>query len=144
MFEEFKKFALRGNVLDMAIGVIIGAAFSKIITSVVNNVIMPPLGLIFGKIDFSNLFINLGDKPVATLKAAQDANIPVIAYGLFLNAVIDFLIVAFVLFLMVHYINKLYPPAPAPVVRQCPFCKMDIPDDATRCPHCTSDLTGVE
>ena len=89
MFEEFKKFALRGNVLDMAIGVVIGAAFGKIITALVSNIIMPPLGILFGKIDFTNLFINLGDKPVATLKAAQEANVPVIAYGLFLNAVID-------------------------------------------------------
>jgi large conductance mechanosensitive channel len=88
MFDEFKKFVLRGNVMDMAIGVIIGAAFGKIVTSLVNNIIMPPLGILFGKVDFSNLFINLGDKPVTTLKAAQEANVPVIAYGMFINALL--------------------------------------------------------
>ena len=140
MFEEFKKFALRGNVLDMAIGVVIGAAFGKIITALVSNIIMPPLGILFGKIDFTNLFINLGDKPVATLKAAQEANVPVIAYGLFLNAVIDFLIVAFVLFLIINRVNKLFPAPAAPVKRLCPYCQTEIPDTATRCPHCTSQL----
>jgi large conductance mechanosensitive channel len=143
MLEEFKKFALRGNVLDMAIGVIIGAAFGKIITALVNNIIMPPLGIIFGKIDFSNLFINLGDKPVTTLKAAQEANVPVIAYGLFLNAVIDFLIVAFVLFIIINRVNKLFPAPADPVKRLCPYCQTEIPEAATRCPHCTSQLEPV-
>lgn len=140
MWEEFKKFALRGNVLDMAVGVIIGAAFSKIITSLVNNIIMPPLGILFGKIDFTNMFINLGDKPVATLKAAQEANVPVIAYGLFLNAVIDFLIVAIVIFLAIRQVNKMFPAPADPVKRLCPYCQTEIPEAATRCPHCTSQL----
>lgn len=144
MLDEFKKFALRGNVLDMAVGVIIGAAFGKIITSLVNNVIMPPLGIFFGKIDFSNLFINLGDKPVTTLKAAQEANVPVIAYGLFINSIIDFLVVAVVLFMIIYRINKLFPAPADPVKRLCPYCQTEIPEAATRCPHCTSQLEPVQ
>ena len=141
MMEEFKKFIMRGNVLDMAIGIIIGAAFGKIVTSFVNDILMPPLGLLLGKVDFSNLFINLSSTPAATLAEAKDAGLPVIAYGAFLNSVVDFLIVAFAIFMLIRQVNKLMPKkeeAPAPHL--CPFCKTEIPEEATRCPHCTSEL----
>ena len=141
MVEEFKKFIMRGNVMDMAVGIIIGAAFGKIVTSFVNDILMPPLGLILGKVDFSNLFINLSSTQVTTLAEAKDAGIPVIAYGAFLNTLVDFLIVAFAIFLVIKQVNRLMPAkeeAPAP--RLCPYCKQEIADDATRCPHCTSEL----
>ena len=142
MIEEFKKFIMRGNVLDMAVGIIIGAAFGKIVTSFVNDVLMPPIGLILGQVDFSNLFINLSGKPVATLAEAKAAGLPVIAYGSFLNAVIDFLIVAFAIFLMIKQVNRLVPQKEEPEKEPhlCPYCKTEIPEDATKCPHCTSDL----
>ncbi len=139
--EDFKKFAMRGNVIDMAVGVIIGGAFGKIVSSVVSDIIMPPIGMAMGKIDFSNLFISLNGQEYATLEAAKKAGAPVLAYGSFINAVIDFIILAFVIFLMIRQINKLTPePAPAPEPRLCPYCKSPIADDATRCPHCTSQL----
>ena len=141
--DEFKKFAMRGNDMDMAVGVVIGAAFSKIVSSFVENVMMPPIGLLMGKIDFSNLFINLSDKEVATLAEAKAANVPVLAYGMFINSVIDFLIVAFAVFVVVQQMNRLRrepEPAPAPEPRKCPFCQMVNDDAATRCPHCTSSL----
>ncbi len=143
MVEEFKKFIMRGNVLDMAIGIIIGAAFGKIVTSFVNDVLMPPLGLILGQVDFSNLFINLSSTPVKTLAEAKAAGIPVIAYGSFINAIIDFLIVAFAIFMLIKQVNRVLPKKdeePAAEPRLCPFCKTEIPVDATKCPHCTSDL----
>jgi len=143
LLKEFKEFALRGNVVDMAVGVIIGAAFGKIVSSLVTNILMPPIGLAMGGIDFSNLFINLGDIPVTTLAEAEAANVPVIAYGVFLNSVIDFLIVAFVIFLMLKQINRMAPKkeeAPAEEPRLCPYCREKIADDATRCPHCTAEL----
>ena len=140
MFEEFKKFAMRGNVVDMAVGVIIGGAFGKIVTSLVNNIIMPPIGKVFGGTDFSGLFINLGDKPVATLAEAEKLKVPVIAYGAFINAVVDFLIIAFCLYLIISAVNRLNPPPAAVEKRKCPFCKSEIDDEATRCPHCTSEL----
>ena len=142
MIEEFKKFIMRGNVLDMAVGIIIGAAFGKIVTSFVNDVLMPPIGLILGQVDFSNLFINLSGKPVATLAEAKAAGLPVIAYGSFLNAVIDFLIVAFAIFMMIKQFNRLVPQKEEPEKEPhlCPYCKTEIPEDATKCPHCTSDL----
>lgn len=137
LFSEFKDFAMRGNVVDMAVGVIIGGAFGKIISSLVENVIMPPIGMFLGGVDFSNLFINLGDVPVATLAEAKEMNVPVIAYGQFFNSILDFLIIAFVIFLCIRQINKMHPkPVEAPK-RVCPFCKETIADDATRCPHCT-------
>lgn len=140
LMKEFKDFAARGNVMDMAVGVIIGGAFGKIVSSLVDNVIMPPIGMIMGGIDFSNLFINLGNTPVETLAEAKELNVPVIAYGQFLNTVIDFLIIAFVIFLMIRQMNRMFPkPAEAPK-RACPFCKETIADDATRCPHCTAVL----
>ena len=141
MIEEFKKFIMRGNVLDMAIGIIIGAAFGKIVSSFVSDILMPPLGLLIGRIDFSNLFLNLSSTPVATLAEARAAGLPVIAYGSFLNAVIDFLIVSFAIFMLIRQVNRLMPAKPEPKpARLCPYCKMEIPEDATRCPHCTSDL----
>lgn len=144
-FKEFKAFAMRGNVIDLAVGVVIGAAFGKIVSSMVNNIIMPPLGLLLGGIDFSNFFINLSSTPVATLQEAQAANIPVIAYGLFLNSVLEFLIIAFAVFLVVKQVNRLMPaPPPKPEPRLCPYCRQEIADDATRCPHCTSALEAAE
>lgn len=139
--EDFKKFAMRGNVMDMAVGVIIGGAFGKIVTSVVNDIVMPPVGMLLGNVDFSNLFISLNGKEYATLEAAKKAGAPVLAYGSFMNTVIDFLILAFIIFMMIRQINKLTPEsAPKPEPRVCPYCKSEIADDATRCPHCTSHL----
>lgn len=144
-FNEFKSFAMRGNVIDMAVGVVIGAAFGKIVSSLVSNVIMPPLGLILGGIDFSNFFINLGKTPVKTLQEAQAANVPVLAYGAFLNTVIEFLIISFAIFIVVKQINRFMPkPEVAPDPRLCPYCKQPVADDATRCPHCTSMLEAPE
>ena len=140
-YDDFKKFAMRGNVVDLAVGVIIGGAFGKIVSSLVSNVVMPPLGMLIGKVDFTNLFISLNGQDYATLEAAKKAGAPVIAYGSFLNAVLDFVILAFVVFCMIRQINKLTPEKPpAPDPRKCPYCKSAIADDATRCPHCTSQL----
>ena len=142
MLKEFKEFAMRGNVLDMAIGIIIGAAFGKIITSLVGDILMPPLGLILGKVDFSSLFLNISGKTFATLAEAKAAGAPTINYGLFLNTVIDFIIVAFAIFLLVRQINRWSKPAPAtaPTTKDCPFCCSAIPIKATRCPNCTSEV----
>ncbi len=142
MFKEFKEFALRGNVVDMAVGIIIGAAFGKIVSSLVDDVIMPPIGLLLGKVNFANLYINLSSATYATLEEATKAGAPVIRYGVFVNAVINFLIVAFVLFLLIKQMNRLRKPAPAaaPTTKDCPFCATGIPIGAKRCPHCTSDL----
>ena len=143
MIEEFKKFIMRGNVLDMAVGIIIGAAFGKIVTSFVNDLLMPPLGLVLGHVDFSNLFINLSSKEVATLAEAKAAGLPVIAYGAFLNSVVDFLIVAFAIFMLIRQVNRLMPQKeaePEAPKRLCPYCKSGIAEDATRCPHCTSEV----
>ena len=141
LLKEFKEFALRGNVVDMAVGVVIGAAFSKMVSSLVSNITMPPFGLLMGGIDFSNLFINLGNLPVQTLAEAQEANIPVIAYGVFLNAVVDFLIIAAVIFAVMKQINRFFPKAPAKAARLCLYCREPVADDAIRCPHCTSELS---
>lgn len=140
MFKEFKEFAVKGNAVDLAVGVIIGAAFGKIITSLVNDILMPPLGLFTGKMDFSNLFINLSDTPVDTVAKAKAAGIPTINYGLFFNNIIDFVLVAFSVFLVVKQINRLRRPEtpPPPSIRQCPFCLSPIPLAASRCPQCTS------
>ena len=147
MFKEFKNFALRGNVMDLAIGIIIGGAFGKIITSLVNDIIMPPIGLLLGKVDFSNLYLNLSGKPFASLADAQAAGAATINYGLFLNTIIDFLIVAFIIFLIIRQVNRLTvkPAAPAePSTRECPYCYTEIPVKASRCPHCTSELMPVK
>ena len=140
--KDFKNFAMRGNVLDLAVGVIIGGAFGKIVSSLVSNIIMPPVGLLLGGMDFKELFINLSDKPVNSIAEAGAAKVPVIAYGLFLNAVVDFVIVAFCIFVLIQQINRLLPaPPPPPPERKCPFCFGTIDEKATRCPHCTSHLT---
>ena len=144
MFREFREFAMRGNVVDLAVGIIIGAAFGKIITSLVNDIIMPPIGLLLGRVDFSNLFINLSGQSFTSLAEAKAAGAPTINYGMFLNAVMDFAIVAFAIFLLVRSINRLTRqpdtvPA-APTSRECPFCMSSIPLRATRCPQCTSNL----
>ena len=144
MFAEFKKFILRGNVLDLAIGIIIGAAFGKIVSSLVNDIIMPPIGMVLGNVDFTNLYINLSGGSYDSLKAAQDAGAATINYGAFLNTLIEFLIIAFVVFLIVRWINKLAP-APAPAApaptKECPYCLTAVPIKASRCPACTSELT---
>lgn len=140
MFEEFKKFAVRGNVVDMAVGVIIGGAFGKIVASLVADVIMPPIGMLIGGMNFTNLFISLDGKAYASLEAAKTAGAPVVAYGSFINSVIDFLILAFVIFVMVRQINKMKTEEPAADPRLCSFCRQPVDDEATRCPHCTSEL----
>ena len=147
MLKEFKEFAMRGNVLDMAIGIIIGAAFGKIVSSFVNDVLMPPIGLLLGKVDFSSLFINLSGTPYATLTEAKAAGAAVIRYGAFLNTALDFLIVAFVIFLLIRQVNRLrrqpeVAPA-APTTMACAYCLSTIPIKATRCPHCTSELKAA-
>jgi large conductance mechanosensitive channel len=142
MLKEFKAFAMRGNVMDMAVGIIIGAAFGRIITSLVSDIIMPPIGRVLGHVDFSSLFLNISGTDYPTLAAAKAANAATINYGMFLNTVIDFLIVAFVIFLIVRQINRWDKPAPAaaPVTKECPYCLSGIPLKATRCPNCTSEL----
>ncbi len=146
MLKEFKEFAMRGNVLDMAIGIIIGASFGKIITSLVNDILMPPIGLVLGKVDFSNMFMNFSGQQFASLADAKKAGAAVISYGVFINTVIDFLIVAFVIFLLVRQINKMQKPkaAPeAPPTKDCPYCASTISVKATRCPQCTSELKAA-
>jgi len=147
MLKEFKEFAMRGNVLDMAIGIIIGAAFGKIVTSLVNDVIMPPIGLVLGKVDFTNLYLNLSGGSFVSLADAEAAGAPLIKYGVFLNTVLDFIIVAFVIFLVVRQVNKLRrkeeAPPPEPATKDCPYCVTSIPIKATRCPSCTSELKAA-
>ena len=142
MFKEFKEFVMRGNVLDLAVGLIIGAAFGKIVTSLVSDIVMPPIGVVLGKVDFANLFIDLSGTHHPTLAAAKAAGAATINYGLFLNAVIDFLIMAFIIFMVVRQANRLKrQPAPAtPTTKECQFCGTVIPIRAVRCPNCTSQL----
>ncbi len=142
MFKEFKEFVMKGNVLDMAVGIIIGVAFGKIITSFVSDILMPPLGLLLGKMDFSNMFINLSGQSYPTIAAAKAAGAATLNYGIFINTVIDFLIVAAAIFLVVRMVNKMKraPAAAAPTTKDCPFCASAIPIPAKRCPHCTSQL----
>lgn len=142
MLKEFKEFALKGNVIDLAVGVVIGAAFGKIVTSMVNDIIMPSIGLLLGKVDFSNLFINLGDKDYATLAEAKEAGAATINYGLFINSIIDFLIVAFAIFFVVKQMNRFRKKeVPKKTTKECPHCVSSIPLKATRCPACTSLLS---
>ena len=147
MLKEFKEFTMRGNVLDMAIGIVIGVAFGKIVTSFVNDVVMPPIGLLLGKVDFSNLFIDLSGKSYATLAEAKAAGAATIKYGLFLNTVVDFVIVAFVIFLLIQQINRMkrQPEAApaAPTTKECPYCLSSIAIRATRCSHCTSEVKAA-
>ena len=142
MLKDFKEFAIKGNMLDLAIGVVIGSAFGKIITSIVNDLIMPILSVFTGKIDFQNLFYALDGKQYKTLPLAKAANAATINYGLFITAVIDFLIVAFTIFIVVRQLNR-FKKKEEPVVsklKACPYCKTDIAIEATRCPNCTSQL----
>ena len=146
MFKEFRDFAARGNVIDLAVGVIIGAAFGKIVTSAVDDLIMPPVGMALGRVDFKDLFFVLNGAAYPSLAAAKAAGAPVMAYGNFINTVIQFLIVAFVIFLMVRQINRLKTPAPSAPQdesRDCPFCISKISRKATKCPACTSPLQPV-
>ena len=153
LLKEFKAFAMRGNVVDMAVGILVGAAFGKIVTSMVSDILMPPIGKLMGGVNFSDLFINLepfktgpnGEK-IASMAQAKAAGVAVIAYGQFINVVIDFLIVAFCIFMMIKAINALKRPAPepapaTPTTKECPHCCSNIPIKATRCPQCTSQLS---
>lgn len=142
MWKEFKEFALRGSLIDMAVGIILGVATSTVVNSLVNDVIMPPIGMLLGNIDFSNLFINLSGTHYASLAEARAAGAPTINYGVFINAVLSFLIVSFVLFLIIRQINRFRrkQETPAPNTKECPYCLSRIPLRATRCPHCTSQL----
>ena len=144
MFEEWKKFILRGNVIDLSVGVVIGAAFGKIVSSFTADILMPPLGMLVGKLDFSNYYLNLSSVEYESLAAAKEAGAPVIAYGSFLNTCLDFLIVATAIFVLIKQVNRLMPapPPPAPDPRKCPYCKETVADDATKCPHCASDIAG--
>jgi len=145
MLKEFKEFAMRGNVIDMAVGIVIGAAFGKIVSSLVADIIMPPIGLLLGRVDFSNLFVNLSSQHYDTLADAKKAGAAVISYGVFLNIVIEFIIVAFAIFLLVRQINRFKRPeaAPAPSTKECPYCASSIPLKAIRCPNCTSQLKAA-
>lgn len=144
MLEEWKKFLARGNFIDLATGMVVGAAFSKIVSSFTADILMPPLGLLVGKLDFSNLFLNLSGTEYASLAAAKEAGAPVIAYGAFINVCLDFLIVATAIFILIKQVNRLMPapPPPAPDPRKCPYCKETVADDATKCPHCASDIAA--
>jgi len=145
MLKEFKEFVMRGNVLDLAIAVIIGAAFGAIVTSLVNDILMPPLGLALGKVDLKDLFVSLNGQPFPSLAAAKTAGAPVIAYGQFISTLINFLVIAFVIFLIVKQVNRYKAPAPvaaAPAMKDCPYCAIAIPIKAVRCPQCTSELKG--
>jgi large conductance mechanosensitive channel len=144
MFKEFKEFAMRGNVIDMAVGIVIGGAFGKIVSSFVKDVIMPPIGKMMGNVDFSNLYINLSEGQFASLAEAQEAGAATINYGVFINTVLDFIIIAFAIFLVIRAMNKMKrkeekPPA-EPTTKECPQCLSTIPIKATRCAHCTSEV----
>ncbi|HSK10844.1 MAG TPA: large-conductance mechanosensitive channel protein MscL [Vicinamibacterales bacterium] len=146
MLKEFKEFAMKGNVLDMAVGIVIGAAFGKIVASFVADVLMPPIGLLLGGVNFTELFINLTGGGYATLEAARAAGAVTLNYGLFLQALVDFLIIAFAIFLVVKWVNRMRGPAPAPaapVTKECPMCTTAIPIKARRCPACTAELEAA-
>jgi large conductance mechanosensitive channel len=148
MLKEFKEFAIKGNLLDMAIGIILGTAFGKIISSLVADVLMPPIGLLLGKVDFSSLFLVLGDRTFKSLAEAKAAGAPTINYGIFFNTVLDFLIVALVIFLLIKQVNRLKreeapAPRPASATTDCPYCLSAVALKATRCPYCTSDLKAA-
>ena len=143
MLKEFKAFIMRGNVVDLAVAVIIGGAFGKIVSSLVNDVIMPPIGLLLGKVDFSNLYINMSGTEYASLADAQAAGAPTLNYGIFLNNVVDFVIVALVIFLIVRAMNRLKKKEEKPAevtTRECPYCMTTIAKKASRCPNCTSEV----
>jgi large conductance mechanosensitive channel len=142
MLREFRQFALRGNALDLAVGIILGAAFTKIVTSLVNDILMPAIGLLLGRVSFSELFLDLSGGSHATLAQAQEAGAATINYGIFVSAVVDFVLIAWAVFLLVKFANRLAPPAP-PSSRPCPFCLTPIPAAASRCGHCTSQLEAA-
>jgi large conductance mechanosensitive channel len=148
MWKEFKEFISRGSVVDLAVGVIIGAAFGAVVTSLVNDIIMPPIGMLLGRVNFADLFISLNGQPYPSLAAAKAAGAPTVNYGNFVNTVLSFLVVALVIFFLVKAVNRLRRPAPAPapaapVTKKCAYCATDIPVKAVRCPNCTSELKGV-
>jgi large conductance mechanosensitive channel len=148
MSKEFKEFALRGNVVDMAVGIIIGVAFGKIVSSFVNDVIMPPIGLALGGVDFANLFVTLSEGSYDSLDAAKEAGAATINYGVFINTTIDFVIIAFVIFIVIRQMNRIKrkeeaAPPPAPTAKDCPHCFSSVPIKATRCPQCTSSLEAA-
>src|SRR5258705_3693783 len=146
MFSEFKTFIMRGNVMDLAVGIVIGAAFTTVINSFVNDLLMPPIGLLLGKVDFANLFVSLSGQPYPSVAAAKAAGAPTLNYGMFIHNVIHFLILRFVVFLIVKQVNRMHGPAPAAApttTKPCPQCAMDIPLTARPCPNCTSDQTAA-
>ena len=147
MFKEFRAFLMRGNVLELAVGIVIGGAFGAVVTSFVNDVLMPPIGLALGRVNFADMFINLSGQSYPSVAAAKAAGAPTLNYGVFINTVINFIIVGFVIFLLVREVNRrtAAPPAPAaaPTTRECPQCAMQIPIKARRCPHCTSEVRAA-
>jgi large conductance mechanosensitive channel len=145
MLSEFKTFIVRGNMIDLAVGIVIGAAFTTVVTSFVSDILMPPIGLLLGKVDFANLFVTLSGGSYPTLAAAKAAGAATLNYGIFINNVINLAIVGFVVFLVVKQVNRLRGPAPvaAPTTRECPACTMAIPLKARRCPHCTSEVAAA-
>jgi large conductance mechanosensitive channel len=143
VFNEFKQFIMRGNVVDLAVGVVIGAAFGKIVTSFVEDVLMPPIGLALGNVDFSNLFVNLSGKDFPSVAAAKAAGAATLNYGIFFNNILNFLIIAFAIFILIKQVNRLHQPEPAaapPPTKDCPFCLSAVPIRATKCAHCTAEL----
>ena len=140
MLKEFREFIASGNLMDMAAGIILGVAFGRVITSLVTDIVMPPIGLLLGRVDFTNLFIRLAGPPVTTVAAAKEAGAVTINYGLFLNTLLDFIVVGFVVFLVVRQINRSRRAAEPAPVRECPYCYLPVTPAATRCPHCTSAL----
>jgi large conductance mechanosensitive channel len=142
MLKEFKEFAMKGPVIELAVGVIIGAAFGKIVSSLVDDIIMPPIGRMLGNVDFANLFVNLSDKDYPSVAAAKAAGAATVNYGIFFNTILNFLIIAFVLFLIIRQMNTLKKPEPAAAAatKDCPHCLSAIPLNATKCAHCTADL----
>ncbi len=146
MLKEFKEFAMRGNVIDLAVGLVMGVAFGKIVASFVADVLMPPIGLLLGHVDFSNLFVSLRGQAYPTLAAAKTAGAATLNYGVFLQTVVDFLLVSFAIFILIRQTNKLTrkpPVPPAPITRECPFCISTIALKATRCAHCTAELRAA-
>lgn len=143
MLSDFKNFAMKGNVVDLAIGFILGTAFGKITTSLVNDVIMPPIGFILGKVDFSSLYLNLSGKAFPSIAAAKTAGAPIIAYGSFINTIIDFIIVAFAMFILVQQVTRIAAPPPPAADKDCPYCLSKVPLQASKCAHCTSELKAA-
>lgn len=140
MINEFKQFIMRGNVVDLAVGVVIGAAFGKIVTSFVEDILMPPIGMALGNVDFSSLFISLSGKDFPSVAAAKAAGAATLNYGIFLNNILNFVIIAFAIFILIKQINRMQQPAPAPSTKDCPFCLSAVPLGASKCAHCTSEL----